>query len=152
MSVKQTTLFPPAFRDSKLAPTEQRYLFTLQRQLPLVEIDTSGGNVVIALPPAGLNSTTGESNQNQEIIYVKTSADANTVTINGALSGTVVLTMQYEAARFKSNATSWIESCCGTSGGGGAVASVFGRMGAVLAQAGDYSFSQISGPFDIGTF
>ncbi len=32
---------------------------------------------------------------------------------------------------------------CGT--GGGAVSSVFGRTGAVTAQAGDYSFSQISG-------
>ena len=30
-------------------------------------------------------------------------------------------------------------------GGGGAVASVFGRIGVVTAQAGDYSFSQISG-------
>jgi hypothetical protein len=33
---------------------------------------------------------------------------------------------------------------CG-SGGGGAVSSVFGRTGAVVAQTGDYSFSQISG-------
>lgn len=31
------------------------------------------------------------------------------------------------------------------SGGGGAVASVFGRTGGVIAQAGDYSFTQISG-------
>jgi hypothetical protein len=30
-------------------------------------------------------------------------------------------------------------------GGGGAVSSVFGRIGAVVAQSGDYSFSQISG-------
>src|SRR5579859_2316722 len=30
-------------------------------------------------------------------------------------------------------------------GGGGAVASVFGRAGVVTAQTGDYSFSQISG-------
>ncbi|MBE0657735.1 MAG: hypothetical protein IH602_08580 [Bryobacteraceae bacterium] len=33
----------------------------------------------------------------------------------------------------------------GAAGGGGAVASVFGRTGAVTAQAGDYSFSQITG-------
>ena len=33
----------------------------------------------------------------------------------------------------------------GASGGGGAVASVFGRTGAVTAQAGDYSFTQITG-------
>jgi hypothetical protein len=35
-------------------------------------------------------------------------------------------------------------SDCG-SGGGGAVASVFGRTGAVTAQTGDYSYAQISG-------
>src|SRR5262245_39099990 len=34
----------------------------------------------------------------------------------------------------------------GGGGGGGAVASVFGRVGSVLAQAGDYTWSQISGP------
>ncbi len=36
---------------------------------------------------------------------------------------------------------------CGTGsgGGGGAVASVFGRTGTVIAQSGDYSYSQISG-------
>ncbi len=33
----------------------------------------------------------------------------------------------------------------GGGGGGGAVSSVFGRTGAVTAQAGDYSFSQIAG-------
>jgi hypothetical protein len=33
----------------------------------------------------------------------------------------------------------------GGGGGGGAVSSVFGRTGAVAAQAGDYSFSQIAG-------
>jgi hypothetical protein len=36
-------------------------------------------------------------------------------------------------------------AACGTSGGGGSVASVFGRTGAVVANTGDYSFSQISG-------
>src|SRR5262249_5670829 len=31
------------------------------------------------------------------------------------------------------------------SGGGGAISSVFGRTGAIVAQSGDYSFSQITG-------
>jgi len=35
-----------------------------------------------------------------------------------------------------------------SAGGGGAVASVFGRAGAVSAQTGDYSFAQISGTAD----
>ena len=36
-------------------------------------------------------------------------------------------------------------NACGSGGGGGAVSSVFGRTGAVVAQTGDYSYSQISG-------
>ncbi|PYX28951.1 MAG: hypothetical protein DMG80_15540 [Acidobacteria bacterium] len=34
---------------------------------------------------------------------------------------------------------------CGSGGGGGAVSSVFGRTGAVVASAGDYSVSQVTG-------
>ena len=37
-------------------------------------------------------------------------------------------------------------------GGGGAVSSVFGRTGAVMGQAGDYSFGQISGTIGAGQF
>lgn len=37
----------------------------------------------------------------------------------------------------------------GSSGGGGAVESVFGRTGAVAAQTGDYSFTQIAGTLGI---
>lgn len=111
MSIKQTTLFPPALRDSQLSKAEQKYLFTLQRLLMLVAIDTSSGNQVIALPPAGLNSTTGESNQNQEITYVKTSADVNTATITGGIGGNQVLTAASPGAgscvRFKSDGTHW---------------------------------------------
>ena len=70
-------------------------------------MDTTAAPVTIALPPAGLNSSTGQSNQNQEIIYLKASADANTWTITGALTGDIVLTTQYSGVRFKSDGTNW---------------------------------------------
>lgn len=112
MSVNQTTLFPPPLRDSQLSKPEQQWLFSVQMLHPMIEVDTTAGNVVIALPKAGLNnSATGQSNQNQELIYVKTSADANTVTITGGVGGNQVLTAQTPAAgscvRFKSNGTDW---------------------------------------------
>lgn len=120
MSVKVTTLFPPPTRASSLTDSELQYLFSLQRRCPLNIVDTTAGNVTIALPNPGLdNSQTGQSAQNQELIYIKGSADANTVTITGAISGTVTLTAQFQVARFKSDAVAWWEACCGTSGGGG---------------------------------
>lgn len=108
MSTQQTQLFPPPLRDSELSEAEQKYLATLQYLHPLVEVDTSAGPVVIALPNPGLdNSATGQSNQNQELIYIKTTADVNTVTINGGAAGPVTLIGQYDIARYKSNATKW---------------------------------------------
>lgn len=106
----QTQLFPPPLRDSNVSEPLKRWLLTLQYLLPLVTIDTTAGPVVDTLPPAGLNSSTGQSNQNAEIVYRKTSADANTVTINGSADGPIVLTSNAGAAsraRFKSNGTSW---------------------------------------------
>lgn len=113
MSSKQTQLFPPPTRshavDDKgyLAVPLRQWLFTVQNLLPLRVGDTSGGPITEALPPAGLNSTTGQSNQNQEILYIKSSADANAWTITGAITGTVALTAQYAVARFKSDGTNW---------------------------------------------
>lgn len=116
MPTTQSTLFPPPLRDSKLSGPEQQYLFTLQRLLSLRIGDTSAGPYSEALPPAGLNASTGQSNQNAEIVYIKGSADANDWTITGAATGAVVLSAQYDVARFKSNATNWYLSA--KSGGG----------------------------------
>jgi hypothetical protein len=113
MSTTQTNLFPPPTRtnavDSKgfLAIPLRQWLFSLQMLLPLRVGDTSKGSYSEALPPAGLNQTTGQSNQNEEIIYIKGSADANTWTITGAISGSVTLSAQYQLARFKSDGTNW---------------------------------------------
>ena len=83
------------------------FLFTIARIAPLMEVDTSGGPYSEALPPAGLNSTTGQSNQNQELIYVKTSADANVFTVTGAVNGAQTISAQYGVHRFKSDGTNW---------------------------------------------
>ncbi len=113
----QTVLFPPPTRsnavDDKgfLAIPLRQWLFTVQMIAPLTVVDTSAGDVVIDLPPAGLTGSTGQSNQNQELIYRKITTDANTVTINGSADGTIVLTTgdatATSRARFKSDGTSW---------------------------------------------
>jgi hypothetical protein len=107
MPTTQTVLFPPPLRGTSLSQPEQKYLFTLQNLQPLRVGDSSAGPYSEALPAAGLNSTTGQSNQNQEIIYVKASADANVWTITGAISGPVLLGAQFAFARFKSDGTNW---------------------------------------------
>lgn len=45
----------------------------------------------------------------------------------------------------KWNGTNWINSATCGAGGGGAVDSVFGRTGVVIAQTADYNFTQIAG-------
>jgi len=107
MPTTRTILFAPPLRHSEVPVPLQKWLLTLQNLHPMVEVDTSSGDVVETLPLAGLDQTTGQSNQNVEYVYTKTSADVNTVTINGAASGPVVLTAQHEVARFKSNGTVW---------------------------------------------
>ena len=113
MGTSQTVLFPPPTRtnavDDKgyLAIPLRQWLFTLQMLLPLVVIDTSGGNIVQAAPPAGLNSTTGQSNQNMEITYVKSSADGNSFTLTGVQGGNVVISTQYAHFKIKSDGTNW---------------------------------------------
>ena len=113
----QSILFPPPTRsnavDDKgfLAIPLRQWLFTLQYLLPLVTVSTASGNQVETLPPAGLNTATGQSNQNMEITYRKTTTDANTLTINGSEDGPVVLTAgdgsAASRAKFKSDGTFW---------------------------------------------
>lgn len=113
MPTQQIQLFPPPTRaavvDEKgfLGIPFRQWLFTLQNLLPLRLVNTSGGPYAEALPPAGLDQTTGQSNQNQEIIYKKISADLNIFTLTGAAEGPQTLTKQYAAIRLKSDGTSW---------------------------------------------
>jgi hypothetical protein len=113
MPTKTTALIPPPLRNKildaagRLERTLQNWLFSLQNHQPLKLVDTSGGNYSEALPPAGLNSSTGQSNQNQELVYKKVSADGNTFTLTGALEGPQTLIAQWSKLRVKSNGTSW---------------------------------------------
>lgn len=110
MPTTQTVLFPPPVRGTALSKQEQLYLATLQYLLPLREVDTSAGPYTEALPPAGLDSSTGQSNQNQEITFVKVSADGNPFTLTGAANGPFVLTVQYGFAKFKSDGSRWLRT------------------------------------------
>jgi hypothetical protein len=108
MPTSVTNLFPPSLRDSSLPKGLERYLFTLQRLSPLYEVDTTSGPYSEAVPPAGLSSTaTGASNQNMEITYVKTSADANVFTLTGVQLGALTLTAQGDHFKIKSDGTNW---------------------------------------------
>ena len=80
-----------------------------QQAHPLHTVDTSAGSYTEAPPAAGLNSSTGQTNQNQEISYVKTSADANVYTLAGPNLplGPYTLTAQGDWIKIKSNGTSW---------------------------------------------
>jgi hypothetical protein len=107
MPTTQTQLFPPPLRASSLSLPEQRYLLTLQNLLPLVTVDTSGGNIAEAAPAAGLNSSTGQSNQNMEITYIKTSTDGHSFTLSGVQGGPFVLSAQFDVIKIKSDGTDW---------------------------------------------
>lgn len=85
----------------------QLWFFTLQNAHPLHTVDTSKGSYSEAPPPAGLNEATGQTNQNVEITYTKTSADANTFTLTGVEGGPYMLHAQYDVIRIKSDGTSW---------------------------------------------
>jgi hypothetical protein len=110
MSVVQTQLPQPTARDSRLSKTDYNWLLLVQSLLPLVTVDTTGGNVVIALPDPGV-AASGQTAQNMEITYRKISADVNTVTIKGSADGSFVLTAgdgsAASIAKFKSDGTRW---------------------------------------------
>jgi hypothetical protein len=63
-----------------------------------INFDTSGGNITQALPNAC-------SMPNQDITLIKSTSDANTVTITGAASGTVILSQPFQSATFHSDGT-----------------------------------------------
>lgn len=113
MPTTQTIAPPPPYgSDKQIDPTSPlgNYIQTLQQLHPLREVDTSGGNYNENVPPPGNNSTTGMSNQNQEIIYIKKSADGNTFTLNAGPNfpqGPKTLVAQYDKLRIKSNGSLW---------------------------------------------
>lgn len=82
-------------------------MLTIQGANPLIEVDTSEGSFSDDPPPAGLSASTGQSNQNVEITYIKTSPDANIFTLLGVELGPFALTVIGQALKIKSNGTVW---------------------------------------------
>lgn len=115
MPTVQTIKRQPPLRFAELSKPMQSWHLELQHAVPMNEVNTSTGGYTENPPPAGLNSTTGETNQNQEITYVKTSADGNTWTLAGIPSaplpfGPYTLTTQGQVLKIKSNGTAWFKS------------------------------------------
>lgn len=112
MATTKSTLYSLPQR-AKLDPAFQQWLLpAVQDRLPLNLVDTTTGPYAEGTPPAGLNTATGQSNQDQEIIYKKTSADANVFTLNGTADGPLPegplhLNAQYDFFRIKSNGSVW---------------------------------------------
>jgi hypothetical protein len=109
MSIKTSTAVPPPSQYSNLDPQTRRWLLTLQVVKPLNLVDTSDGPVSYQLPPAGANQATGQSAQNQEIIFKKISADANVFTLNGAADGPLTLSAQNDWLGVQSDGTAWYQ-------------------------------------------
>lgn len=113
MPTTQTTApNPPFSRDKSLDPRAPSggWLTQVQVLHPMRIIDTSAGSYSENVPPAGSNSTTGLSNQNQELTFKKVSADGNTFTLNASSSfpeGPLTLTAQYSHFKIKSDGTKW---------------------------------------------
>lgn len=114
MPTAQTTLPPPPLRHAEMGKPMEAWHLNLQLHQPMREVDTSGGNYGEAPPPAGLNTATGQSNQNQEITFVKISADGNTWTLSGVGGnlplGPYTLTTRGQVLKIKSNGTVWYKS------------------------------------------
>lgn len=110
LSTTQTLRREPPFRFPNAA-MDQWHLET-QRIAPMNEVDTSGGSYSEEPPEPGLQGSTGATAQNQEITYVKTSADGNVFTLAGSKLplGPYTLTAQGDVLKIKSNGTVWYRS------------------------------------------
>jgi hypothetical protein len=112
MSTTQTVRRVPPVRDFQTLPLTMQYWFLeIGYAQPLRVGDTTGGPYAEDLPQPGLdNSKTGQTNQNQELLFCKKAGGANAWTINGAAGGAVVITSDTfpnNIARFKSDGTAW---------------------------------------------
>lgn len=110
MPTTQTVLPPPPFViDEQIDPRSPigQWLLEVQAFQPLRLVDTTAGNYSENAPPAGASGSPGITNQNQEITYVKKSADANTFTLNGVQGGALTLSAQYAHLKIKSDGVNW---------------------------------------------
>lgn len=72
----------------------------VKKSNPFFPVDTTAGNISIALQ-------SGSEYLNREHLYLKSSADGNTVTITGAIGGPVVLPTQGAKQRFRYDGKQW---------------------------------------------
>jgi hypothetical protein len=113
MPTTPTVLFPPPLRAKAedgfelLSQPYQKWLLTVQNLLQLRVVDTTAGSYAETPPAAGLNAATGQSNQNSEIVYVKSSSDGNTFTLNGVQGSPYTITAQFGFLRIKSDGAVW---------------------------------------------
>lgn len=107
MPTIQTIRRLPPTRHANLTPAMNYWELETQGANPLRTVDTSKGSYSEVAPPAGLNESTGQTNQNQEITYIKTSADAHTFTLGGVEGGPFMLKDYQDVIRIKSDGTSW---------------------------------------------
>lgn len=112
MPTTKVTRRPPPLRFADLNKAMQAWELETQQAAPLHKVDTSAGNETQTPPAAGLDATTGQTNQNQEITYVKVSADANVFTLEGdnLPLGPFMLTTQGQVLKIKSDGTDWFRS------------------------------------------
>lgn len=114
MPTTQTQQAPPPTQSKLIheggfaTPQLEGWLFIQQYRASLRTVDTSGGAYAETPPPAGLGTgATGQSNQNAEITYLKTSSDGNVFTLNGVFLGPYTLTAQGAFLKIKSDGTTW---------------------------------------------
>lgn len=107
MPTTQTIRRLPPTRHAQL-PAEMVYWeLETQQVSPLRTVDTSAASYAENTPNAGLNSSTGQTNQNQELTYIKTSSDANVFTLHGVEGGALMLHDQLDVIKIKSDGSSW---------------------------------------------
>ena len=84
-----------------------RWFQTVKKQSPFFSVNTAAGSVTIALPTFSTTAAAADY-VNREHLYLKSSSDANTVTITGpAVGGSVVLTAQGQKGRFRFDGVNW---------------------------------------------
>ena len=106
MPTIQTVLRDPPLRNDQNTKPMQYWFLGVQNSHPLRAIDTSNGGYGEAAPNAGVESS-GQTNQNTEITYIKTSSDGNTFTLTGVEGGPYHLVMKFDVIKIKSDGTNW---------------------------------------------
>lgn len=98
MSTLPSLLRPIVDKDGRASTDLVLLLNQLNRQV-FHSLSTASGNVSQALPPA--------KNFSAELVYLKNTSDVHTLTVTGAVTGSVVLSSQGSFARFKSDGQNW---------------------------------------------